>query len=164
MPARSARSSWCHDAERLSDQTTLGAWGTRPKCRPPPRGRPETPRRRVRPGLTVLSVNGVPAAEAMDRWMRRQRRNVGYSSERYLRYDAARLFHRQAEKGAKVTLELEELNGRRRTVVLVATTGFGQEQDIAQAREAGFDFHLIKPLDLQKLERLLGVCALDCIG
>jgi carboxyl-terminal processing protease len=74
----------------------------------------------VRPGMAVLSVNGVPAAEAMDRWMQRQRRYVGYSSERYLRYDAARLFHRQAEKGAKVFLELEDPDGRRRAVELTA--------------------------------------------
>ena len=55
----------------------------------------------VRPGMTVLSVNGVPAAEAMDRWMKRQRKYVGYSSERYLRYDAARFFHRQMKKGRR---------------------------------------------------------------
>ncbi len=70
--------------------------------------------------MTVLSVNGVPAAEAMDRWMQRQRRYVGYSSERYLRYDAARFFHRQAEKGAKVSLELEDLDGSKRSVELTA--------------------------------------------
>jgi RNA polymerase sigma factor (sigma-70 family) len=74
----------------------------------------------VRPGMTVLSINGVPAAEAMDRWMRHQRRYVGYSSERYLRYDAARFFHRQAEKGAKVSLELEAVDGSKRTVELTA--------------------------------------------
>ncbi len=39
----------------------------------------------VRPGMTVVSVNGVPAAEAMDRWMQHQRKYVGYSSERYLK-------------------------------------------------------------------------------
>ena len=74
----------------------------------------------VRPGMTVLSVNGVPAAEAMDRWMKRQRRYVGYSSERYLRYDAARLFHRQMQRGATVTLELEDVDGRTLGVKLTA--------------------------------------------
>jgi RNA polymerase sigma factor (sigma-70 family) len=74
----------------------------------------------IRPGMTVLAVNGVPAVEAMDRWMQRQRRYVGYSSERYLRYDAARLFHRQPERGAKVALELEDIEGRKKTVELTA--------------------------------------------
>ncbi len=70
--------------------------------------------------MTVLSVNGVPAAEAMDRWMKRQRKYVGYSSERYLRYDAARFFHRQMKRGATVTLELEDVDGRTLGVKLKA--------------------------------------------
>lgn len=74
----------------------------------------------VRPGMTVVSVNGVPAEEAIARWMREQRQYVGYSSERYLRYDAVRLFHRQAERGAKVSLVLEDPDGRRKTVDLKA--------------------------------------------
>jgi C-terminal processing protease CtpA/Prc len=84
--------------------------------------RPATPawKAGVRPGMTVVSVNGIPAAEAMDRWMRRQRTYVGYSSERSLRYDAARMFHRQREKGAKVALVLEDVDGRETTVELTA--------------------------------------------
>ena len=74
----------------------------------------------VRPGMTVVSVNGVPAAEAMDRWMQRQRKYVGYSSERYLRYDAARLFHRQMKRRATVALELEDVDGRTLGVKLTA--------------------------------------------
>jgi len=38
---------------------------------------------------------------------------------------------------------------------LVALTGYGQASDKAQAREAGFDGHLVKPLDLEKLQWLL---------
>lgn len=74
----------------------------------------------VRPGMTVLSVNGVPAAEAIDRWMRLQSRYVGYSSERYMRYDAARVFHRQTERGARIALELEDVDGRTLGVALTA--------------------------------------------
>ena len=36
---------------------------------------------------------------------------------------------------------------------LVALTGYGQERDRARSREAGFDLHLVKPVDA---ERLLG--------
>jgi signal transduction histidine kinase len=46
--------------------------------------------------------------------------------------------------------------GERRTVV--AVTGWGQAQDVASAREAGFDHHLVKPADLQALMGLLGAC------
>ncbi len=74
----------------------------------------------VRNGMTVLAVNGMPAAEAMDAWMRQARRFAGYSSARYLEYTAALHFHRQAEKGAKLTLDLEGVDGSKRTVDLRA--------------------------------------------
>ena len=40
-------------------------------------------------------------------------------------------------------------------VVLVALTGWGQEQDKRMAMEAGFDHHLTKPVDPETLERIL---------
>jgi PAS domain S-box-containing protein len=40
-------------------------------------------------------------------------------------------------------------------VVLVAVTGWGQEEDRRRARAAGFDHHLTKPVDLAQLSRLL---------
>jgi len=40
-------------------------------------------------------------------------------------------------------------------VVLVALTGWGQEEDRQQSRDAGFDAHLVKPLDHDALERFL---------
>ena len=42
-----------------------------------------------------------------------------------------------------------------KTVTLVALTGWGQESDRRRSREAGFDTHLVKPLDLDKLAALL---------
>jgi two-component system CheB/CheR fusion protein len=38
---------------------------------------------------------------------------------------------------------------------LVALTGYGQPSDVARARDAGFDEHMVKPLDLERLDRLL---------
>ena len=38
---------------------------------------------------------------------------------------------------------------------LVALTGYGQEEDQRRAREAGFDVHLTKPAEPEKLQRLL---------
>ena len=40
-------------------------------------------------------------------------------------------------------------------VRLVAMTGYGQEADRQLAREAGFDAHLVKPVDFLKVEELL---------
>jgi CheY-like chemotaxis protein len=45
-----------------------------------------------------------------------------------------------------------ELDG----LLVVAVTGYGQEGDRQRAREAGFDHHLVKPVDLEILRRLLG--------
>ena len=40
-------------------------------------------------------------------------------------------------------------------ITLVALTGWGQESDRRRSQEAGFDSHLVKPLDLDKLTELL---------
>jgi len=40
-------------------------------------------------------------------------------------------------------------------IVLIAVTGYGQEQDRRNALEAGFDHHLVKPVDLDRLTGLL---------
>jgi signal transduction histidine kinase/CheY-like chemotaxis protein len=39
--------------------------------------------------------------------------------------------------------------------LMVALTGFGQESDRARAREAGFDAHLVKPVELEAITRLV---------
>jgi PAS domain S-box-containing protein len=41
------------------------------------------------------------------------------------------------------------------SVAAVALTGFGMTTDIAQAKEAGFDAHLTKPVDFYKLESVI---------
>jgi CheY-like chemotaxis protein len=40
-------------------------------------------------------------------------------------------------------------------VLLIALTGWGQDQDYQQSRAAGFDHHLVKPPNLEKLRELL---------
>ena len=39
--------------------------------------------------------------------------------------------------------------------VLVAVTGYGQKRDQVQSREAGFDAHLVKPVDLRAIEEII---------
>lgn len=43
--------------------------------------------------------------------------------------------------------------------VLVAVTGYGQEKDREQSLAAGFDYHLVKPVDSDQLAALLATCA-----
>ena len=42
-----------------------------------------------------------------------------------------------------------------KNVVLVAMTGYGRESDRQLSQEAGFDHHLVKPVDFSKLEQIL---------
>ena len=42
-----------------------------------------------------------------------------------------------------------------RNALLVAVTGYGQEQDRANSAQAGFDHHLVKPVDMAALEAIL---------
>jgi CheY-like chemotaxis protein len=39
--------------------------------------------------------------------------------------------------------------------VLVAMTGYGQESDRQRSREAGFDHHLVKPVNFEKVSQIL---------
>jgi signal transduction histidine kinase len=41
------------------------------------------------------------------------------------------------------------------SVLLVAVTGYGREEDRREAQDAGFDFHLTKPVAFEDLEKLL---------
>jgi PAS domain S-box-containing protein len=43
-----------------------------------------------------------------------------------------------------------------RDALLIAVTGYGRPQDREQALEAGFDHHLVKPVDMRRLVELLG--------
>jgi signal transduction histidine kinase len=40
-------------------------------------------------------------------------------------------------------------------IVLVALTGWGQDEDMRQSRAAGFDHHLVKPPDIERLREIL---------
>ncbi|MDZ4820263.1 MAG: ATP-binding protein [Planctomycetota bacterium] len=42
-----------------------------------------------------------------------------------------------------------------RGMILVALTGWGQDEDRRLSQDAGFDFHLVKPVELAALEKLL---------
>jgi PAS domain S-box-containing protein len=55
--------------------------------------------------------------------------------------------------GYEIARRLRAEYGQR--IKLIALTGYGQEQDKARAKEAGFDYHLTKPPQLEVLKDLL---------
>ncbi|HTE20418.1 MAG TPA: ATP-binding protein, partial [Armatimonadota bacterium] len=56
--------------------------------------------------------------------------------------------------GYEVARRMREELGLHETL-LVALTGYGQEADRQRSRESGFDHHLIKPVDLDELRRII---------
>jgi CheY-like chemotaxis protein len=42
---------------------------------------------------------------------------------------------------------------------LIAITGYGHEEDRRRSREAGFDYHLVKPIEFRSLVTLLADCS-----
>ncbi|SOE97189.1 PAS domain S-box-containing protein [Burkholderia sp. D7] len=46
-------------------------------------------------------------------------------------------------------------------IVLVAITGYGQESDRQLATQAGFDHHLVKPVDFDRVQRILATTPVD---
>jgi signal transduction histidine kinase/DNA-binding response OmpR family regulator len=56
--------------------------------------------------------------------------------------------------GYNVARRLREQPGTR-DALLVAVSGYGGEEDRLRSRQAGFDHHLVKPIDLRDLQRVL---------
>lgn len=56
--------------------------------------------------------------------------------------------------GHELASRLRSLPGYGQTM-LVAMTGYGQEEDVARSRQAGFDHHCVKPVELKLLNSLL---------
>jgi CheY-like chemotaxis protein/two-component sensor histidine kinase len=52
-------------------------------------------------------------------------------------------------------IDLIESIRAKRPVYAIALTGFGMEEDVRRSREAGFRHHLVKPIDLNKLDTLI---------
>jgi PAS domain S-box-containing protein len=59
--------------------------------------------------------------------------------------------------GFEVARRLRQQPGLEKTM-LVALTGYGQDEDRRQSKEAGFDYHLVKPADPTVLRRVLATC------
>jgi signal transduction histidine kinase/CheY-like chemotaxis protein len=86
---------------------------------------------------------------------------VAYSGE-----EALRVLHQHRPTVVLLDIGMPEMDGHEvarrirkepgfERVTLIALTGWGQQEDVARSREAGFDHHLIKPADVAALETLI---------
>jgi two-component system, sensor histidine kinase len=58
--------------------------------------------------------------------------------------------------GFQVAAQLRQ-NVELQSVCLIAVSGFGQADDLERTSHAGFDFHLVKPVNLEELLRILSM-------
>ncbi len=115
-------------------------------------------------GRRILVVDdNVDSAETLKELLR------GFGNEVRTAYDGVEAVSAAADFEPDVVLldiGLPKMNGydvarrlrqqkRGRDLVLVALTGWGQEEDRRRSREAGYDHHLVKPVDLGSLQELL---------
>ena len=123
--------------------------------REPPAAKPTLPRR-----ILVVDDNR-DAAESLAMLLKLSGHEVHTAHDGLDAVEAAAKFKPDV---ILLDLGLPKLNGyeaarrireRRGDVVLVALTGWGQEKDRRRSAEAGFDTHIVKPVDYNALTKLL---------
>jgi CheY-like chemotaxis protein len=131
--------------------------------RPPPAARPE--RKRTGRARRVLVVDdNLDAAESLRRLLRSHGHVVeqAHNAEEAL----ALATHLKPEiavldiglpkmDGCELARRLKAQGGHGLPLLLVALSGYGQESDFNRSREAGFDAHLVKPVDPEPLLDLI---------
>ncbi len=60
--------------------------------------------------------------------------------------------------GLEVARRLRQLP-QTKNVRLIAMTGYGQDSDRQRTQESGFDYHLVKPVEPEKLEEVVTMLA-----
>ena len=114
--------------------------------------------------LQLLLVDDHPdAAESLAELLRLQGHDVAVANEGAAALEEARLRRPDVVlldlglpgmDGYEVARRLRAEEAGERTL-LVALTGYGGEEDRRRSRESGIDHHLVKPVDLSALQRLL---------
>jgi CheY-like chemotaxis protein len=139
-----------------------------PMVEPPPESRGEpapaaaAARAIVRRRVLVVDDN-LDAAESLVELLRLMGHDVRAAHDGVAAVAAAAEFRPDL---ALIDIGLPELNGYEvahrireaadsRDMLLVALTGYGQEEDRRKSREAGFDDHFVKPIAKEQLEALL---------
>lgn len=116
------------------------------------------------PALRILVVDdNKDSAESLGMLLRLAGQDVRIAHDGPAALDAARTYRPDlvlqdigmpGMSGYEVARHLREHPATKK-VVLVAITGYGQEEDRLRSRKAGFDEHLVKPVDFEALRSLL---------
>jgi two-component system CheB/CheR fusion protein len=115
------------------------------------------------PRRILVVEDNCDSAESLGRWLRQAGHEVKVSPDGPSALKAAISFRPQVAvvdlglpgmDGYQVARRLGECDGLS-GVVLIALTGYGQEEDRRRSREAGFRHHLVKPADPATLLQLV---------
>ena len=133
-----------------------------PPHEPPPTS--DGPRATALSGCRILVVDdNKDSADSLGMLLRLKGNDIRTAYDGLEAVEVAETFHPEL---VLLDIGLPKLNGyevaRRirqqpwgRDVVLVALTGWGQDEDRRRSQEAGFNFHIVKPVELAALEELL---------
>jgi PAS domain S-box-containing protein len=136
------------------ESTAVPAAGVASESEPAPAG----PRRRI-----LVVDDNRDSANSMAMMLTLMGNEVRTAHDGFEAIETAREFH---PKAILMDLGMPKLNGYEATqrireqpwgrdMIIIAMTGWGQEADRTQSREAGCDSHLVKPVNLSELESLL---------
>jgi len=140
----------------------LPLWPAAAKAYEPPAAEPLSEKLAGSSRVLVVDDN-VDAADSMATWLRLAGHEVRSAYDGAAALETAAAFRPSAVlldiglpgmDGHDVALRLRQLPGLQ-NVWIVAVTGYGRQADLQRSREAGFDHHLVKPVNPQKLRALL---------
>lgn len=116
------------------------------------------------PGRRILVVDdNVDSADSLAKVLHLLGNDVVTAHDGAQAFEAARTFRPEVilmdvgmpgQNGYDTTRRIREQPWGRGTII-IALTGWGQEGDRIQSREAGCDGHLVKPVDLSDLDRMI---------
>jgi len=116
--------------------------------------------------LRILIVDDlVDAADGLTRLLRRLGHDVRTVYDGRAALTLAEQFHPEVVvldlalprlDGYQVALGLRRMKGLQ-SACLIALSGYGQESDIRRGKEAGFDYHLVKPVAIEQILELLSL-------
>jgi two-component system CheB/CheR fusion protein len=119
---------------------------------------PPTPQRRV-----LIVDDNVDSAVSLAMLLQLQRHEVNVAHDGQEALEAVQRYRPEivfidiglpGMDGHEVARRLRREHGREK-LVLVAMTGYGQDEDRRKSQEAGFDAHIVKPVDLSELQTFL---------
>jgi signal transduction histidine kinase/HAMP domain-containing protein len=120
-----------------------------------------SPRKPERQGMRILLVED---HEDTNRSLTNLLRRRGYQVQSALNFQSALDLSSKKQFDVLISdlalpdgsgIDLVQTLRSKRPVIGIPLTGFGMEDDIRKGREAGFHYHLVKPIDLNRLDSLI---------